>query len=215
MELLRTQVGRPENPSGPQIILLSHDSLLEKYFDRISNETAWHHQRLQGMAPHGLIMTQTQDSNRVRANAIRLLGAGQMVQGEPLVRQYLEFKLLEIIDKVRIPVPVDFSIRDDRRMIQNCLDAIKSAVDLQSAAGRAILTTAQISNLISSLVPSLIANWISHYSTGTSSAFTPHVLIGVLNTVDQFSDCFKYDCSCSSGTRRRYYKSLSSKHCSC
>src|SRR5207249_3457377 len=47
MELIRTTVARPVNPSGPQIIVLSHDGLLEKYFDRISTETPWHHQRIQ------------------------------------------------------------------------------------------------------------------------------------------------------------------------
>ena len=33
MELLRTRIAHPANPDGPQIIILSHDGLLEKYFD--------------------------------------------------------------------------------------------------------------------------------------------------------------------------------------
>jgi len=215
MELIRTKVARPANATGPQLIIFSHDGLLEKYFDRICNETPWYHQRIQGLAPNGSVFTQAQDSNRLRTNAERLLRAGQVDQAEPLVRQYLEFTLLEIIDKVRIPVPIDFSIRDDRKMAQNCLDALNSSITLHSRAGSLIMASAQSSALSASLVPGIIANWISHYATGTSPSFTPYVLLGVLDTIDQLSDCFKYDCNCSGTTRRRYYKTLSSKHCSC
>jgi hypothetical protein len=215
MEIIRTRVATPANPTGPQVIILSHDSLLEKYFDRISTEAAWHHQRLQGVAPNGFVFSQVQESNRLRSNAERLLRAGQVDQAEPLVRQYLEFRLLEIIREVRIPVPIDFSIRDDRKMVQNCLDAIDEAISLRSQAGSLILRSTQINNLSTSLVPNLVANWVSHYATGGSPSFTPHVLLRILDTIDQLTDCFKYDCRCSGTTRRRYYKSLASKHCSC
>jgi DNA repair exonuclease SbcCD ATPase subunit len=215
MELIRTRVARPGNPSGPQLIILSHDGLLEKYFDRISADTPWYHQRLQGLSPNGSLFTQAQDSNRLRSNAERLLRAGQVHQAEPLVRQYLEFRLLAIIDKVRIPVPIDFSMRDDRKMVQSCLDAINAGVTLHSRAGSLILSSTQSNALSRSLVPTLIANWVSHYATGASPSFTPYVLLGVLDTIDQVADCFKYDCNCFSVTRRRYYKTLSSKHCSC
>jgi DNA repair exonuclease SbcCD ATPase subunit len=44
MEVIRTRIARPLNPSGPQVLMLSHDGLLEKYFDRLSSEVSWHHQ---------------------------------------------------------------------------------------------------------------------------------------------------------------------------
>lgn len=215
MEVLRTKIVRPNNPTGPQVIVLSHDGLLEKYFDKVSSTASWHHQRLHGLSPNGSIFTQTQSANRLKGRATQFLQAGQIDQAEPLVRQYLEFKLLEIIQKVNIPVPVDFSIRDDRKMVQNCLNAITFAVDLHSGASRLILTSAQQTATSNTLIPSIVANWLSHYSTGVTSSFSPHVLLGVLSSIDLIADCFMYDCSCSGGIQRRYYKSLSTKHCTC
>jgi hypothetical protein len=168
MEVLRMQVARPNNPNGPQVIVLSHDGLLEKYFDKISSTAVWHHQRLSGLAPNGTIFTQTQNVNRLKGSATQFLQAGQIDQAEPLVRQYLEFKLLEIIQRVSIPVPVDFSIRDDRKMVQNCINAITSAIDLHSRANQLILSQPQHTAALNTLIPSIMANWLAHYSTGVS-----------------------------------------------
>jgi hypothetical protein len=217
MELLKTKIARPLNPNGPQIIIFSHDGLLQKYFDKISNESYWFHQKIQGLPPIGSIFTQTQDSSRLKSIAVNFLNAGQIQQAEPLIRQYLEFKLLEIITKVNIKVPIDFSIRDDRKMVQNCLDEIKESIELEKKAGTLILENSQVNALSNTHVPSLISNWVLHYSTGVISSFSPHVLLGVLDNIDSIADCFKYDCHCLSKTQtvRRYYKALSSKHCNC
>jgi hypothetical protein len=56
MEVLRTQVGKPLNPDGLQVIILSHDGLLEKYFDKLANTKDWHHQHMQGLPPAGSVM---------------------------------------------------------------------------------------------------------------------------------------------------------------
>ncbi len=217
MELLKTKIARPMNPNGPQIIIFSHDGLLQKYFDKISNESQWFHQTIQGLPPMGSIFTQAQDSCRLRSIAENFLNAGKIQQAEPLIRQYLEFKLLEIIKKVGIKVPIDFSIRDDKKMVQNCLDAIKESIELEKKAGTLILEDPQINAFENTHVPSLISNWVLHYSTGVISSFSPHVLLGVLDNIDSIADCFKYDCHCLSKTQtvRRYYKTLSSKHCNC
>ncbi len=217
MELLRTKIARPSNPNGPQVIIFSHDGLLQKYFDKISNESQWFHQTIQGLPPMGSIFTQAQDSCRLRSTADNFLNAGKIQQAIPLIRQYLEFKLLEIIRKVGIKVPIDFSIRDDKKMAQNCLDVIKESIELEKKAGTLILEDLQVNALKNTVVPSLISNWLSHYSTGVTSSFSPHVLLGVLDNIDSIADCFKYDCHClpNSQTVRRYYKTLSSKHCNC
>jgi dsDNA-binding SOS-regulon protein len=215
MELIRTKIARPGNTNGPQVIILSHDGLLEKYFDRLSSTTVWHHQRIQGLSPIGAVLAQAQQPNRLRQSAETFLNAGKTLQAEPLIRQYLEFKLLEIIRKVDIPVPLDFSIRDDKQMVQNCIDAIGTAVGLQTKAGTIILDSTQLANVSSTHVPALVSNWISHYSTGVASSLSPYTLRGVLDSVDKLADCFKYDCSCSGSTHRRYYKDLSSKCCGC
>jgi hypothetical protein len=139
MEIIRTNHQFPANPDGPQFIILSHDGLLEKYFDKLGNTPNWHHQRLQGWPPMGAVMSQTQDTNRLRGTATRLLAAGQVREAEPLIRQYLEFKLLQIISKVRVPVPLDFAIKDHMKMVSNSLDAIGAAVDLHRKAGTLVL----------------------------------------------------------------------------
>jgi hypothetical protein len=215
MEMLRKDIARPSNPDGPQLIVLSHDGLLEKYFDTLSGSSSWHHQRLQGLPPKGYILSQAQDSNHLRIEAVKFLNDGVTQHAEPLIRQYLEFKIIEIIRKVNIPVPLDFSIRDDRKMVKNGLDVIKAAIDLHNAANHLILESGQISYFDRVYMPAIVANWVNHYATGATSSLSPYVLLGVLDTIDKVADCFKYDCNCTGTVRKRFYKSLSEKHCNC
>jgi hypothetical protein len=151
----------------------------------------------------------------LRIEAEDFLDKGDIHKAEPLIRQYLEFKIIEIIRKVKIPVSIDFSIRDDKKMINNGLDAIKAAINLNKSANSIILENDQIKNIDKILVSTIISNWVNHYATASSSSLSPYVLKSVLDSVDQFSDCFKYDCSCSGKVRRRFYKNLSNKDCSC
>lgn len=151
-------VALPANAGGPQIIILSHDGLLEKYFDTLSQDADWHHQRLQGLPPRGAILTQEQDADRLRALAESFLQAGQTEQASPLMRQYLEYSLLQIIRKVNVPVPIDFSIRDDRKMVENCLQAIGAAVALHKKAGTLILESSQETAFKGTHLPQLLGN---------------------------------------------------------
>jgi hypothetical protein len=164
MELIRTQIAYPANPDGPQVIILSHDGLLEKYFDTMATEAKWHHQRLQGLPPKGLVYPHTQDVNRLEQAARQQLSAGQTDFAMPLIRQYLEQKLLLVIRKLEIPVRLDFSIRDDRKMVKNCLDAISAAIDLHKKASDLILDSQQVHDLETVHVPALVGNWVSHWA---------------------------------------------------
>ena len=211
MEVLRSRVAYPANPDGPQVIVLSHDGLLEKYFDSLSNATGWHHQRLQGLPPRGLVLSQAQDSSRLRANAEKYLRAGQVEQAFPLIRQYLEYRLLQVIRKVGIRVPLDFSIRDDRKMVGNCLKAINDAVDLHEKAGSLILSPEQLKNLHTVHAPALISNWVNHYSTAVTGSLSPYPLLGVLDAVDQFVECFMYTSRDGASSSQRFYASLAGK----
>lgn len=218
MEVLRTQVGLPLNKDGLQVVILSHDGLLEKYFDKYGNSNEWHHQHLQGLPPLGSMMMQASGAEHLKASAEAFLKAGQIKQAEPLIRQHLEFRLLQIISKVAIPVSLDFAIKDNMKMVGNALEAIKDGVELYKAAGRLVLDANQQAALENMIVPGIIANWVSHYETGSGSSLDAYVLLDVLKTCDDFADSFKYDCSCKQQpgkTIRKYYKSLSSKHCSC
>ena len=211
MELIRTKLQYPQNSDGLQFIILSHDGLLEKYFDTKGATADWHHNKLQGSPPMGDILHQAQGSDRLKTRVTALLGAGQISEAEPIVRQYLEYKLQQIIRKVKIPVPLDFAIKDTNKMVSNCLDAIKEAIDLHGKAGSLVLDSQQVQDVLNSHVPAIISNWVSHYATGGSSSFSAPVLNGVINSIDAMSECFKYDDTSGTPTVRRWYRSLSQR----
>jgi DNA repair exonuclease SbcCD ATPase subunit len=218
MEVLRTQVGLPLNKDGLQVVILSHDGLLEKYFDKYGNSQDWHHQHLQGLPPLGSMMMQAAGAERLKASAERFLKAGQIKQAEPLIRQHLEYRLVQIISKASIPVSLDFAIKDNMKMVGNALDAIKNGVELYKAANQLVLDPKQQAALGNMIVPAIIANWVSHYETGSGSSLDAYVLLDVLKACEDFADSFKYDCSCKQlpgKTVRRYYRNLSSKGCNC
>jgi hypothetical protein len=208
MEQIRIRLQQPANPNGLQFILFSHDGLLEKYFDKISNDADWHHVRLQGLPPVGAVRAANESPNRLRQTIAAFLSGGQVKEAEALVRQYLENQLLQIISKVQVPVPLDFVIKDSQQMVGNALDAIKSAVDLYAKAGLLVLEPAQVASLQNSHVPALVANWVTHYSTGVSASFTPAMLSGVVQSVESLADCFKY---ADGAGNRRWYRSLSQR----
>lgn len=211
MELIRQSLQHPTNADGLQFVLLSHDGFLEKYFDRLGNTAEWHHQRLQGWPPMGTVMSHAQDADRLRVSAESLLNAGQVREADPLIRQYLEFRLLQVIQKVGIPVPFDFAVKERNRMVSNCLDAVQSAVNLHRQAGTLILDEQQVADLTTVHVPALVGNWVSHYETASGSSLSPPMLMGVLQTIDDFAECFRVDDTSGSTTSRKWYRSLSAR----
>lgn len=211
MELVRAKLQQPNNPQGLQFIILSHDGLLEKYFDRLGASPNWHHNKLQGAPPMGAVLSQTQGADRLKTTINTLLTAGQITQAEPLIRQYLEYKLQQIIRRVDIPVPIDFAIKDTSRMVGNCLDAITAAVDLHKRARSLILDAQQISDLDTVHVPAIVGNWISHYETGSGSSLSAPVLGGVVSSIDALAECFRHDDASSGTVVRRWYRSLSTR----
>ena len=208
MELIRTTLQQPQNPDGLQFIILSHDGLLEKYFDRLGSTTGWHHNKLQGSPPMGTILHQAQGADRLKTTIDSLLDAGQVTHAEPLIRQYLEYKLQQIIRKVDIPVPIDFAIKDTLRVVSNCLAAITSAIELHKKAGTLVLDTRQVQDIDTFHVPAIVGNWVSHYETGSGSSLSAPVLGGVIRSIDAFAECFRYDDASSGTTVRRWYKAL-------
>jgi len=211
MELIRTKLQQPQNADGLQFIILSHDGLLEKYFDRLGGTTGWHHNKLQGSPPMGAILHQAQGADRLKTTIASLLSAGQVSQAEPLIRQYLEYTLQQIIRRVDIPVPIDFAIKDTSRMVNNCLDAITSAVELHKKAGTLVLNAKQVQDIDTSHVPAIVGNWVSHYETGSGSSLSAPVLVGVIKSIDSLAECFRYDDASGDSTVRKWYRSLSKR----
>ncbi len=193
-------------PDGLQFIILSHDNSLEKYFDRLNATAEWHHQKLQGMPPRGRLMVSAQQADRLKAQAQQYLNAGQVDIGEPFVRQYLEYKLGQIITRLAVPVPPDYATRGDKRTLSTFTDAILGAVSLYQAAGRCVLTAQQIADLQSRHVPTIMTNYVSHYETGVGNPFNAYALLGVLQSVDDLADCFMW--TDPTNGQKKYYRTL-------
>lgn len=216
MELIKETISTAGNPDGLQVVVLTHDGLLEKYLDKedpLGNK--WHNLRLQGLPPQGNVFAGQQNANRLRTTAVDFLSKGLLEPAYPLVRQYLEYKLIEVIKKLNIPVPLDFAIRDDKKMVSNSLQCINNALDVYRKAGVCILDAKPLTDLASLHVPSIIANWVNHYETASTASFTPYILMSVMDSIDKFTDCFKYECTCSGKPVKKFYKDLSSKSCKC
>lgn len=193
-------------PGGLQFIILSHDTSLEKYFDRLNGTTEWNHQKLQGMPPRGRLMIAAQQADRLKAQAEQYLNAGQIDIGEPFVRQYLEYKLGQIIARLEIPVPPDYATRGDKRTLSTYVDAITAAVSLYQAAGRCVLSAQQITDLQNHHMPSIMANYVSHYETGAGNPFNAYALLGILQSVDALAHCFCW--TDPANNQRKYYRRL-------
>lgn len=209
MNVIRDKFSRPGVPDGPQVILLSHDPALEKLFNTNSSSGDWWHQIIQG-TPRTSVLPQSGAVTRVKDATLAFLDAGNVEDAAPRIRQYLEFKLEEIILRVRIPVPMVIAYSDDKHMASNLINAIQSAVNLHQSAGQLILEPAQIAGL-DIAVATITGNYISHWATGQAQAFTAASLKGVMQAIDEFAQCFQYEGEPAGSGQYRYYKSLSAK----
>jgi AAA domain len=206
MDAIRTLLRYGAVPDGLQFIILSHDTSLEKYFDKLNGTADWHHQKLQGMPPKGRLMVSAQEADRLKAQALQHLNAGQIDIGAPFLRQYLEYKLGQIIAKLEVPVPPDYATRGDKRTLSTYIDAISEAVKLYQAANRCVLTPQQITDLQNHHAPSIVGNFVSHYETGAGTPFNAYALLGVLQNIDALADCFSY--VDPTNNQKRFYRRL-------
>jgi len=204
VELLRKSFARPGNPNGLQVIILSHDTMLEKLFNKHSTSGFWWHQRLEGM-PQLAVLPQTGAVNKVRDQTISMLQAGQVDFAKEGIRQYLEYRLSELIGKLRIPVPVDVAFNDNKQLAGEFLSAIDAAVKLNKAAGLLILSPTQEAGLNTNMA-TIVGNFLSHWGTGQALSFTAPALLGVMNAIDQYCECFMYEPT--PGAPKVFYKSL-------
>jgi len=207
VELIRTTFARPGNATGPQVILLSHDTMLEKLFNKHTGSGTWWHQRLEG-SPQVAVLPQAGAVNKVRDRTISMLQAGQVDSAKEGVRQYLEYRLSDLISKLRIPVPVDIAFNDDKQLSNEFLKAIEAAVKLHKAAHALTLDAAQEAGLNTNMV-TIVGNFLSHWGTGQTAAFSAPSLLGVMQAIDDYCDCFTFEPT--PGAARIYYKTLSER----
>jgi hypothetical protein len=204
VELLRTTFARPANAAGLQVILLSHDTMLEKLFNKHSNTGTWWHQRLEGV-PQLAVLPQAGAVNKVRDQTISMLQAGQVDLAKEGVRQYLEYRLSDLISRLRIPVPVDVAFNDNKQLAHEFLQAIETAVKLHQAANSLVLDAAQVAGLNANMA-TIVGNFLSHWGTGQTLSFSGPSLLGVMQSIDKYCECFTFEPS--PGAPRQFYKSL-------
>lgn len=217
MELLRNRVSPPSNPDGLQVILLTHDSLLQKYLDKQSHDPSWRHYRLTGTPPTGNVVTNQEDAGRIRKRAVDFLSSGQADEAKPWVRQYLEQTVARVIRRCSIPVPFDYAMSEHKQQLEDSFNSIKREILLQQQAGSIVLTAQQQQDAVQTLLPQLIANMMSHYATVAGSNVSCLTLQRTLDATDKLADCFRYDCICKTPgqTERRFYRDLSRRQCNC
>lgn len=207
VDVIRLQFARPRVADGPQIIILSHDTMLEKLFNAHNGSAEWQHQRLEG-TPQMAVLPQAGAINKVRDGTNDLLNQGRAADAAPFIRQYLEYQLSNIITRCRIPVPFDVAFNDDQKMVGRLLGAIQDAVKLHKKAGDLVLDTAQ-QTALEQRGMSISSNFISHWATGSTSAYSAVALQTVMSAIDALQDCFMHQ---PDPTKPKvFYRSLSQK----
>lgn len=190
VDVIRLQFARPRVTDGPQIILLSHDTMLEKLFNAHNGSTEWQHQRLEG-TPQMAVLPQSGAINKVREGTNDLLNQGRAADAAPFIRQYLEFQLGNIITCCKIPVPFDVAFNDDQKMVGKLLTAIQDAVKLHKKAGDLVLDADQETRLEQRGM-TISSNFISHWATGSTGAYSAVALQTVMSAIDALQDCFMH-----------------------
>ena len=171
MEQIRQRLQYRGGDEVLQFIVLSHDELLEKYFDKVAHEGGWHHQRLQGLPPLGAVTVVGQDAQRLRSTAAGFLSAGQVNAAVPLLRQYLELSLLRVVERFVSPCPSTSPFGMTARWCRTCSMRSWPRSSCMRRSVTSILTQAQVDDLKKRHVTSLDgSNWVSHYSTGSTSS---------------------------------------------
>lgn len=207
VDVIRLQFARPRVADGPQIILLSHDTMLEKLFNAHNGSTEWQHQRLEG-TPQMAVLPQSGAINKVRDGTNDLLSQGRAADAAPFIRQYLEYQLSNIITRCKIPVPFDVAFNDDQKMVGRLLTAIQDAVKLHKKAGNLVLDAGQETGLEQRGM-TISSNFISHWATGSTGAYSAVALQTVMLAIDVLQDCFMHQ---PDPTKPKvFYRSLSQK----
>ena len=207
-----------ESDDGLQVIILSHDGILKKYFDQAYSEgKKWNNIELYGDPPRNFVYSKQIKSERIIDNIKRNLERGEIDNALMWTRQYLESSLIKIVRKLGIRVPIDLSTREDKRMIQNLIDAIKYEINIHKRLGDLILTPDQVKQIEETviLIPKLVGNLASHYETSSASSFAPHTVKGAIEKIIEFEQAFKYTCKCGEKKQSKFYKSLCKKQKGC
>ena len=78
-------------------------------------------------------------------------------------------------------------------------------------AGHLVLTPQQKADFCNYHVPAIIANYVSYYETGGATPINAYVLLGVLKSVDDLAECFRYDDARTTPPTRKWYRTLAAR----
>ncbi|MBY5439342.1 hypothetical protein [Rhizobium leguminosarum] len=122
------------------------------------------------------------------------------------VRRYLEYRLSDLISRLRIPFPIDLAFNENKQFAGDFLSAIEAAMKL--GANTLALEPAQEAGLNSNMA-TIVGNYLSHWGTGQALAFSASALQGVMAAIDAYCDCFTF--VSAPWAAPKYYRSLTQR----
>jgi ABC-type hemin transport system ATPase subunit len=217
LEAIYKHLATPENPGGLQIIVLSHDGALKRYFDMAVNSgKSWTNYRLQGTAPTGFVAAKAIPLDQYRNDIAQPLSMGNLNAAKRAVRPHLEASLIQIVQQVHIRVPLDIATIDHKRMLGDMMEAIKWEISLRTGANMLILDSLAVKDITQTIIPLLQANAWAHYATDSMASVDANAIQSVLSSIDTLVDKFKYTCVCNPAKpERKFFFSLGEKQKGC
>jgi len=105
-------------------------------------------------------------------------------------------------------VPFDVAFNDEQKMVGRLLDAIREAVRLHKKAGDLVLDASQ-ETALEQRGMTISSNFISHWATGSTNAYSAVALQTVMTAINSLDDCFMHQ---PAPTQPKvFYRSLSKK----
>ena len=204
LELIKDKISRISNKKGKQIILFTHDGLLKKTLNGYDNcYKNWSHNCLVGNKDEiKLKEFACDDFKRIILDKIN--------RGDSLgsdLRSYYEFVILDIIEKLDIPIPYNLIFNRDKRLIDNLLKALNEIIQLRQTSKRKKIKTLPSKTDFKSFVQQIVNN-LSHIEDATSLSLDKPTLISYVDYIDSIKQRFQYECKCLRAQGWVYYKSL-------
>jgi hypothetical protein len=91
------------------------------------------------------------------------------------------------------------------RKVSPLVRAFDAAVKLHKDANKLVLDVAQVAGLNTNMA-TIVGNFLSHWRTGQTLSFTGSALLGVMQAIDRYCDCFMFEPT--PGTPRVFYRTL-------
>jgi len=213
LDLIRDKISRIAAKQGKQVIFLTHDGLLKKHLPKYSGDK-WSHYSLSGNRADMSIKPYTSDD--FKNLLINKINNGESIGSD--LRSFYESVLIEIIEKLNIQVPFNLISGNDKKLVNNLLNALNDIVYLKLKARKT-----SIPNLPTKLDFKVylqdIGNNLGHFASLSESSLSQSALTACVNCIIQIRQRFQYNCTCSKNLGWTYYKSLeggkNDKGCTC